>query len=117
MVIEIPTHDRKSHQQWWRDLQGITFSGPRAYTHPVRRFDSKWALRILDRDDLHPGDVHAVAWPTRNAALLSARANREAWGIPTLGVVNVEPLGWVVVMDLRPALAEHGVPPRRPPGR
>lgn len=108
-MIEIPTHDPKLHQQWWRDLQGIRFDNDLPVS-PTPRFDSRWALRILQRDDIHPRDVYAVTHPTRNAALLSARANREAFGLPTLGVVNVEPLGWVTVCDLRRSLAELGCP-------
>lgn len=71
-------------------------------------------MRILQRDDIHPDDIFAMAYATRATARLAARANREAWGHPTLGVVNVETVGWVSVIDLRPALAEHGCPPRKP---
>lgn len=105
----IPTGNLGEHQLWWR-----TLLNQRPDYRPPRRFDRYTALRILQRDDIHPDDIHAMTYATRATAALAARANREAWGHPTLGVVNVEGIGWVSVIDLRPALAASGCPPIPP---
>lgn len=106
MTIVIPTHDKRLHRAWW---DAIHYAAGWDGTPPPR-FDPAWALRIIGRADIHPGDVFAYTQPTRRRALLSARANREVYGHPIIGVVEVDPLGWVVVLDLRPALTAADCP-------
>lgn len=97
MAITIPTHNRAEHQAWWRALQGRS---------ALARFDPAAALRALGRHDLAADDVFAYVMPSRTAALLSARANREAWGHPTIGIAPIDGSRWVVVLDIRPWLGD-----------
>lgn len=102
MTVTIPTHDKAAHRAWYLQLRNGQVGD---------RYDSATALRILGLDGIHPADVVASTHPTRRMALLSARANREVFGHPTLGVAPVKGAGWVAVADLRPALAAAGCPP------
>ena len=98
MTITIPTGDRREHQQWYRRLRIDQPAG--------RQYDSAWALRSIDRQDVPPEDVVAWAYPTLTLALLGQRANREAYGHPPLGIFHdPETSEWVTVIDLRPVLA------------
>jgi hypothetical protein len=51
--------------------------------------------------------VFAYVKPTEDAAARSAAVNRHEYGHPTVGIVNVESTGWVVVLDLRPDIAKR----------
>lgn len=85
------------HRTYYRDLLAKVPAGT--------PYDIPKALRLIG-SDLRPVDVYAIAYPDRRSALLHARANREAYGHEIAGFVNVESVGWVVVLDLRRALAE-----------
>ena len=84
---------------WLRRLRVAGWDGE------ARRFDPETALRILGRRDLDPRDILAMVHDTEELARLSAEANADAWGLPTVGVANVESVGWIVVVDLRDAIA------------
>lgn len=85
---------------WLARLRAAGWSGK-----PPGRYDNATALRIIGRDDLQPAHVHTFIHPTEELANLSAEANADAWGLPTIGVANVESVGWIVVLDLRPSIA------------
>jgi hypothetical protein len=80
-----------------------------------RRHDAGGALRLLGcRAAVHPRDVIASAYQDQAAAAAWAESNLAHYGHPSLGAVTVEGVGVVGVLDLRPALAAHGVPPTDP---
>ena len=92
-----PTERWTPHRTYYRDLLRNVPAGT--------GYDIPTALRLI-HSGLRPVDVYALAYPDRRSALLHARANREAYGHEIAGIVNVESVGWVVVLDLRRAFAE-----------
>lgn len=83
------------------------------YGEPAR-VDNAAALRLLGRrDEVHPRDVSACVYQSREAAQAWADANREHWRHPSLGIVAVDG-GVLGVTDLRSALREFGTKPTDP---
>jgi hypothetical protein len=103
-AIVIPTDSQERHRRWWNAVNS------RRPDWPGERVDSETALTLIGVTGVHPDDVVATRHATRTTVLLTARANREAYGHPTLGAIKDAGRGWVVVLDLRPALAELGCP-------
>lgn len=86
----------------------------RAEHGPIATHDADTALRLIGlRDQVHPDDVFASVYPTREAADVFAAANLADYGHPTLATVAVDG-GWLGVIDLRPCLAACGIAPTDP---
>jgi len=79
-----------------------------------RPTDKAATLRLLGRrHDVHPRDVSACVYASRDAAEAFAAANREHWSHPSLGIAVVDG-GVVGVIDLRPSLRGFGCMPTDP---
>jgi hypothetical protein len=101
--MRIPTHDTAAHHAWY-----VALRPPEARGRPlVGGQDLALALAAVCglEGEVADGDVVVCVFGERRWALLSARADREVFGHPNLAVVYVYRLGWVVVTDLRPAIA------------
>ncbi len=91
-----PTEDRANHQQWWRTLLHRVGRDQAVRVAPPPR--PAFPGATTDRD---PANLFATTWPTRRAALLSARANREAFGHDTWVCRDPNTPGWwVSVADI-----------------
>ena len=73
----------------------------------ARRLDSAAVLRSLGlRDQIHPDDAWAFAYPDRESCEASAKRDREIYGNDVLGPYETE-AGFVSVVDIRPQLLKQ----------
>jgi hypothetical protein len=84
------------------------------YEGQFRATDAGMALRLLGlRDQIHPDDVAAFIYTSREVQDAFAQGNLEHNGSPTYGPVMVD-CGLLSVVDMRSQMAEHDCPPTDP---
>jgi len=69
--------------------------------------DAGQALRLIGCRGVHPDEVHASRYASREAAEAFAASNLEHLASPSLGIVQ-DGDSWLGVTDLRPQLAALG---------
>jgi hypothetical protein len=84
------------------------------FGEPEQIRDRAAALRVIGRrSEVHPDDVQACTYPTRECAEVFAEANRRYNGLASLGICAHED-AWLGVTDLRPQMSSGGTDPAAP---
>ena len=104
-LTDVPTGVTDAHQSWWRLVMA-------EFVVKAVQVDGSHALNLAGRQgavlsDVGPDDVLALELPTVGRAMLSARANWEAFGHPPMAIFKTpDGEAWILICDLRPCLAE-----------
>ena len=103
LIRDVPSGVTQENQEWWRLV--FTELGDAAVKVDGSEALQRAAAAGVDVAGVGAGDVVGFAFKDLGRAMLSIRANLEAFGHPALAVLDVEGAeGYLVVLDLRPSM-------------